>query len=222
MKPIKKQKGFTIIELLVVIAILTILLAIVIPNYIMWRQRAKEAAVINNMHIAQVAIESYAAEHMGNFPGTNVNWTLVTEATPNDIAYYFPPGWINNPYIDEPYNKNGVENFIPAPVDWTKEEIQATESDQPECHYDEIDAEEIARRHGRPDGVVNARSLQGAIAVLMAGVASDTIGAYPPDYDEIPDAYALVGWGQNPNSSPINKAKSDKKVYVVLWNSKQK
>lgn len=65
----RTQNGFTLIELLVVTVIIGILAAIVIPNFVSLRDRAKEASVKANMHSVQMAVENYATITGGYYPG---------------------------------------------------------------------------------------------------------------------------------------------------------
>ena len=62
-----RRNGFTLIELLVVMAIVSVLLSIVTPRYMRQADRAKEAALMENLNGLRQALDHYYSDQ-GVYP----------------------------------------------------------------------------------------------------------------------------------------------------------
>jgi type IV pilus assembly protein PilA len=73
----KNEGGFTLIELLVVIIIIGILLAIAIPSYMKFRDRANKSAAQANVRAAIPAVEQYFADN-NSYAGMTLQYLQTT------------------------------------------------------------------------------------------------------------------------------------------------
>jgi type IV pilus assembly protein PilA len=65
----RSDDGFTLIELLVVILIIGILAAIAIPSFLSQKNKATDANAKEMARTAELAAETYASDHSGNYGG---------------------------------------------------------------------------------------------------------------------------------------------------------
>ena len=212
-----RNKGFTLIELLVVILIIGNLYALIVPNFVMFQERARRASVKNNMHVIQTALEAYAVDHMGNYPSEEV----FEEEEESMLLCYFPGGdrfgvddegepvfgfFPVNPYTGRRYNFEEVD------FGWNVGELleqsgqnaaRRSDDEEPECPYIEVAPEDA----GCDD------NYQGAIA--YSGFVPES-----SPFDEVPQEYSLIGWGRDMTQPmyDVDAMEPEEAIYFVLHN----
>jgi type II secretory pathway pseudopilin PulG len=183
---------------------LGLLLAILVPNFVRFQDRARRSSVKNSMHVVQAALEAYAIDHNGSYPGVASDWS-----DPEDIFYAYLPGGDPvatdgpptygqmplNPYSGERYR--GGKDLFYFPTRLTEAGMNSIVlADREGCPFNGIEA---------PEG------MQGTIVVV----------GYVPDTAPFPvvQEYAVIGFGRDV-TAPLSDQDpaADGTVYFILHN----
>ena len=88
---LERQEGFTLIELLVVIVIIGILLAIAVPSYLGFKDRAEKRSAQSNVRAAIPSVEAYYSDYNA----------YADDATP---PTGLPAGLFNSSFLQDQYD----------------------------------------------------------------------------------------------------------------------
>jgi general secretion pathway protein G len=103
----KKRDGFTLVEILIVVVILTILAAIVIPQFSNAGEEAKLSSLVSDLQTIRAQIQLYKIQHNSTFPGTvsGVSFadamTKYTKADGTLAATQAPASGVYGPYLQK-------------------------------------------------------------------------------------------------------------------------
>ncbi len=113
-QPLKRiyQPGFTLIELIICLIVLSLIAMIAVPNYFEMRERGRQAMVVENMKIVQLAIEAFATDFGGCFPSG------VNNRIGGGFAFYFPGGDEELQTQEGTYPKNPYTGLHMMPGDF--------------------------------------------------------------------------------------------------------
>ena len=206
----RNRKGFTLIELLVVILIIGILLALIIPNFVLFQERARRSSVKNNMHVVQTTLEAYATDHYGNYPLADAAPFTIDDEL--GLSPYFPGGdpygisgeiifgkFPTNPYNAMQYNVDNEDLLYGDDGIYTTDvpgEVSSKrEDDEPSTPYVDLEA---------------ASAMPGEI---------DVCTFIDPNSEYVTE-YGIVGYGRDITNPMYDKdpVDPDIRIYFVLSN----
>ena len=119
MRKTRRSKGFSLVELVIVLVIIGVIAAIAIPRMSRGARGAGESALVGNLAVLRNAIELYAAEHNGAYPGATDDTaaTFVKHLTQFTDESGDP---VVTKDVDHPFGPYLRKGIPPAPVGTNK------------------------------------------------------------------------------------------------------
>jgi prepilin-type N-terminal cleavage/methylation domain-containing protein len=198
----RNEKGFTLIELLVVILIIGILLALIMPNFAMFQERARQSSVKANMHVFQTAMEAYAVDNMGAYTAdytTDLWLTYLPGGDNNDPGNLIPGMMPTNPYSGANYEDGTDIEYDPA-------------------MYDEGDAGIFGQIDELNSGAPNYLDISG----IDGAMGEINIGGMTPSTTttDMPTQYGIWGYGSYVDDPLKTSGNADDgtRIYFALHN----
>src|SRR5687767_3891513 len=132
----QNKKGFSLIELVIVVVIIAIIGAIAIPRLSRGSAGAADASLVGNLRVLRSAIDLYASEHGGAFPGATTITNQLTMYTDDAGAtsasktgnYIYGPYLRSIPALPVGARKgqNGIATAAGATVGWIYDATNGT------------------------------------------------------------------------------------------------
>lgn len=176
-----------------------IILALMVPSFVKFQERARVSSVKSSMHVIQAALEAYAVDHQGFYPGPEVKWEY--DNGQGMAAYILEDNFVGNnrsavagvyplnAYLGERY-RYGRDLFVMLDTLAVGQNAQVCASDQ-SCPYSRLSV---------PGDV------PGTIVVLAHAELS-------PDGTKHVTQYGIAGFGRR-TDEPLR----DGDIYFVLHN----
>lgn len=123
MMSIRRKSGFSLVELVIVVVIIGIVAAIAVPRISRGARGANDTSVRGSLAGLRNAIDMYAAEHGGAYPGAdNVEATFIAQLTKKTDANG-NVGTTAGVHVFGPYLRSGIPPLLVGPNKATAKEV---------------------------------------------------------------------------------------------------